>query len=131
MTDTPLHEVLRRIFAVIIEEAEHNPRLAQRLVEAAGQDLDVCIARRPRSARKTFDASEVHAINILRQHGEAALRGRLDQVRAVEDLKSIATASGLVLSASVLKARPSRGELIAAIVAAAKHYDAQRSAAAR
>ena len=79
--------------------------------------------------RRAFDASQFHAVNILRLHGEAALRGKLEQVKAVEDLRSVATASGLVLSGSAGKARPSRAELIAAIVEAAKHYDAQRSAA--
>ena len=74
-------------------------------------------------------ASQFHAINILRLHGEAALRGKLEQVKAVEDLKSVARASGLVLSGSACKPRPSRAELILAIVEAAKHYDAQRSAA--
>jgi hypothetical protein len=84
------------------------------------------------AARKTFDASQYHAINILRTHGEAALRGKLEQVKAVEDLKSVADASGLVLSggAGKAKARLTRAELIAGIIEAAKHYDAQRSAAA-
>jgi hypothetical protein len=79
--------------------------------------------------RKPFDASQLHAVNILRLHGEAALRGKLEQVKAIEDLRSVAAASGLVLWASAGKARASRVELIAAIVEAAKHYDAQRSAA--
>jgi hypothetical protein len=48
----------------------------------------------------------------------------------VEDLRSVARASGLVLSGGADKARASRAELIAGIVEAAKHYDAQRSTAA-
>ena len=33
----------------------------------------------------------------------AALRGKLEQVKAVEDLRSVATASGLVLSGSAAR----------------------------
>ena len=53
----------------------------------------------------------------------------LDEIRSIADLRSVALASGLVLSGRALKGRSSRGELIGAIVAAAKHYDSQRSAA--
>lgn len=120
---------LRRIFAVIASEAERNPALAQKLAQAIADDFGA-EQRAPHSAPRTpFDASQFHAINILRLHGEAALRGKLEQIKAVENLRSVATASGLVLSARVGKARPSRAELITAIVEAAKHYDAQRSAA--
>jgi hypothetical protein len=79
--------------------------------------------------RRSFDPARLHAINILRRHGEAVLRGKLEEVRALSHLRSIAKASGLVLAPDALKARASREEVIAAIIAAAKHYDAQRSAA--
>jgi hypothetical protein len=129
MTKARIPATLRRIFAVIVREAEANPALAQELAKALGEDL-AAEPGSPRSLpRKPFDASQLHAVNILRLHGESALRGRLEQVRAVEDLRSVAKASGLVLGGGAGKARPSRAELIAAIVEAAKHYDAQRSAA--
>ena len=129
MTKARIPATLRRIFAVIVREAEANPALAQELAKALGEDL-AAEPGSPRSLpRKPFDASQLHAVNILRLHGESALRGRLEQVRAVQDLRSVAKASGLVLRASAGKARPTRAELIAAIVEAAKHYDAQRSAA--
>ena len=129
MSKAPVHATLRRIFAVVVREAEHNPALAQKLAHAIAEDLAAGPASPKPASRKTFDASQFHAVNILRLHGESALRGKLEQVKAVEDLKSVATASGLVLWGSAGKARPSRAELIAAIVEAAKHYDAQRSAA--
>ena len=120
---------IRRIFAVIASEAERNPALAQKLAQAIAEDF-AAEQRAPQPAtRAPFDASQFHAINILRLHGEAALRGKLEEIKTVENLRSVATASGLVLSARVGKARPSRAELITAIVEAAKHYDAQRSAA--
>ena len=129
MKQVPAHVVLRRLFDVIVHEAENNPVLAQRLVETNPAAMALESETSKTAARKQFDASEFHAINILRLHGESALRGKLEQIKAVEDLKSVARASGLVLSGSARKARPSRLDLITAIVAAAKHYDAQRSAA--
>ena len=81
------------------------------------------------ASRRAFDPSQFHAINILRMHGEAALRGKLEQVKAVDDLKAVARASGLVLSGSACRPRPSRTELILGIVEAFKHYDALRSSA--
>jgi hypothetical protein len=125
-------EALRRLFDVIVREAEKNPVLAQELIEAVAEPLArLTPAEKSRpERRRPFDAAGVHAINILRSHGEAALRGRLEQIRAVEDLKAVAKASGLVLPGSAGGARPSRLDLIDGIIAAAKHYDALRSAAA-
>jgi len=129
MTQAPVHAILRRIFDVVAREAEHNPELAQKLAHAIAEDLAAEPESPKPAPRRPFDASQVHAVNILRLHGESALRGKLEQIKAVEDLKSVATASGLVLWGNAGKARPSRAETIAAIVEAAKHYDAQRSAA--
>jgi hypothetical protein len=64
-----------------------------------------------------------------RRVGESALRGKLEQVRTVDDLRAVALASGLVLAGKAGGARPSRSDLIVSIVEAAKHYDAQRNAA--
>jgi hypothetical protein len=125
MKQRPAHEILRQLFEVIVREAKDNPALAQKLVRALSEPA---AAPKP-LARNQFNASQFHAINILRLHGEAALRGKLEQVKAVEDLKSIARASGLLLSADACKSRPLRADLINAIIAAAKHYDAQRSTA--
>lgn len=121
--------MLRRIFEVIVREAEHNPALAHKLAQAVAADADALPSPPQPTRRKPFDASQFHAINILRLHGESALRGKLEQVKGVDDLKAVARASGLVLSGSACKGRPSRVELITGIVDAAKLYDAQRSAA--
>jgi hypothetical protein len=127
MSEAQIHATLRRIFDVVVREAEHNPALAQKLVQAIAEDVPAETGSARRTRGKPFDASPFHAVNILRLHGESALRGKLEQVKAVADLKSVARLSGLVLAGG--KARPSRAELISEIVAAAKHYDAQRSAA--
>jgi hypothetical protein len=129
MNQLPAHEVLLRIFKVIVREAQKNPALAKELVEAIAEGPTLGAETTTPATRKRFDASEFHAVNILRLHGESALRGKLEQVKAIEDLRSVARISGLVLSGSASKARPSRADLIGGIVAAAKHYDAQRSAA--
>ena len=129
MKQIPAHEVLDRIFKVMVREAQKNPTLARELIEAIAEGSTSEPEITTLVARKAFDASEFHAVNILRLHGESALRGKLEQVKAVEDLRSVARISGLVLSGSACKARPSRADLISGIIAAAKHYDAQRSAA--
>jgi hypothetical protein len=127
MSDAQLQATLRRLFEAIASEIEHNPALARKLAQAMGRGGQA-EPERPRP-RRPFAAAEFHAVNMLRTHGEAALRGRLEQVKAVEDLRSLATASGLVLSGSAARVRPSRAELIDGIVDAARHYDEQRSAA--
>jgi hypothetical protein len=129
MSKAPVHATLRRIFDVVVREIEHNPALAQKLAHAIAEGLAAEPGSPKPAPRKPFDASQFHAVNILRLHGESALRGKLEQVKAVEDLRTVARASGLVLCAGASRARPSRTDLIAAIVEAAKHYDAQRSAA--
>ena len=97
MSDVPLQEALRRLFEVVASEAGRNPAFAQRLAQAIGRDLAV-LSDPARSAlrRRPFVAPDLHAVNVLRLHGEGALRGKLEQVKAVEDLKSVAKASGLV-----------------------------------
>jgi hypothetical protein len=126
----PIHDTLRRVFDVIAREAAQNPELAQKLLEAIGGRAvsQPGPARRPR--RASLDAAQLHAVNVLRLHGEPALRGRLEQVKTVQDLRGVARASGLVLPAGADKSRTTRAELIAGIIEAAKHYDAQRTAAA-
>ena len=121
-------ETLRRLFDVIIAEAGQNPALARKLAQVIGSDAALSLEAKP-LRRKMSTPPDLHAVNLLRLHGEGALRGRLEQVKAVEDLKSVARASGLVLSGRAAKARPSRTELIEGIVDAAKHYDELRSAA--
>jgi hypothetical protein len=126
----PIHETLRRLFDVIAKEAAHNPALAQQLADIIGDRLGPSASPERRDRRAAFDAANLHAVNILRLHGEPALRGRLEQVKSIEDLRCVARASGLVLSAGTDRARATRAELIAGIIEAARHYDAQRSAAA-
>jgi hypothetical protein len=131
MSDTGMHETLRRLFDAILSEVGHNPALARKLTQAFANGQGVqAHPNRAKPARRGASASlQLHAVNILRLHGAAALRGKLEQIKAVEDLKSVATASGLVLSGSAARSRPSRAEVIDGIVEAAKHYDEQRNAA--
>ena len=124
-----VHETLRRLFDAVLREAQQNPALAEKLAQAIGEDVGSLRRSPKRTGGRTFDAAQVHATNILRLHGESALRGKLEQIKATADLKAVAVASGLVLPAGTSKAKPSRTELISKIIEAAKHYDAQRSAA--
>ena len=80
-----IHEMLRRLFDIVVREAERNPRLARELSKAVAGPFDVG-GRSSKPGRKAFDATQFHAVNILRLHGESALRGKLEQVRTLEDL---------------------------------------------
>jgi hypothetical protein len=128
MTKPAAHEVLRRLFDVVIDEAKHNDLFARQLVEALCDVAEIEPDKHP-VARRSYDSAGFHAVNVLRSHGEAALRGRLEQIRASGQLRSIASASGLLLSGGASRPKASRNELIEGILAAAKHYDAQRSEA--
>ena len=130
MTQMPAHEILRRVFNVIVRAAEKDPVFAQEVMETLCDGIVGGASARQKSAlRRLFDPSGFHAINILRAHGEQALRGKLEQVRATDDLRCVARFSGLVLNGRASSSRASREDLIDGIVAAAKHYVAQRGAA--
>jgi len=130
MSQIPVHEILGRLFRVIIRAAEKDPALAQELMQALSSSIAENSSTEQKSRlRSLFDPSGFHAINILRAHGEDALRGKLEQVRATADLRSVAMFSGLVLSGRAANPRATREDLINGIVAAAKHYIAQRGVA--
>jgi hypothetical protein len=130
MTEIPADELMRRIFKVIVRTVEGNPAFAREIAEALAVDIDARSLKNRKIAQlRRFDPSSLHAINVLRSHGEQVLRGKLEQIRASADLRAIARSSGLVLSGSASGARVSRTELINGIIAAAKHYDAQRETA--
>jgi hypothetical protein len=129
MTDVPAREVLDRLFRAIVQEADKNDAFARSLLDALQANLAARAGARKPSPRKPFDASQLHAINLLRTHGENVLRGKLEQVKTVEDLRAVATFSGLVLTGPAARPKATRVAMIDAIVAAAKHYDAQRSTA--
>jgi len=131
MSQLPAHEILGRIFGVIIRAAEKDPAFAQELMQVLSQGIaeNSSTGGQKSRLRRLFDPSGFHAINILRAHGEDALRGKLEQVRGTADLRSVAMFSGLVLSGSASNSRATREVLIDGIVAAAKHYVAQRDVA--
>jgi hypothetical protein len=130
MKHASAHEILRRLFAIIVREAERNQRLARELLDVLPGAVVTEPDKPRRTTRRTFDAASLHAVNTLRTHGDNVLRGKLEQIRQVADLKAVAKASGLVLTGKASKAGASRADLIDGIVSAAKHYDAQRTTAA-
>ncbi len=97
MTEVPARDVLDRLFRAIVREAENNDAFARSLIDALQANL-AARAGKKAPARKPFDASQLHAINVLRTHGENVLRGKLEQVKAVEDLRAVARFSGLLLT---------------------------------
>jgi len=132
MSQLPAHEILGAIFGVIIRAAEKDPAFAQELMQALSGGIaeNLSMGKQKSRLRRLFDPTGFHAINILRAHGEDALRGKLEQVRATADLRSVAMFSGLVLSGRASNSRATREDLIDGIVAAATHYVAQRGVAA-
>src|SRR5215471_7480649 len=130
MSQVTAHEILGRIFGVIIRAAERDPAFSQELMQALSSGTTENASMGQKSTlRRLFDPSGFHAINILRAHGEDALRGKLEQVRAAADLRSVAMFSGLILSGRASNSRATREDLIDGIVGAAKHYVAQRDVA--
>ena len=126
----PAHEILGAIFGVIIRAAAKDPTFAQELMQALSSGIAESSSTRQKSSlRRLFDPSGFHAINILRAHGEDVLRGKLEQIRATADLRSVAMFSGLILSGRASNSRATREDLIDGIVGAAKHYVAQRDVA--
>ena len=126
--EMPAHQIVEALFHVIVEEAERNERFAKRLMSVYPE---VIVARtsRPKKSAPGFDVAEFHAVNILRNHGEAMLRGRLSSLRTKADLKHVAKRSGLKLTGKALKKSASLIDIIDGIVEAAQHYVAQRGAA--
>ena len=124
-----MHEILRRVFDVVVSEARTNEALARRLVDVLSEAVPSECDKPAPVPRQKPEPVEFHAINVLRLHGESALRGKLEQVRAADRLRAIANVSGLVLAGGASKPKASRAELIDGIITAAKHYDAQRETA--
>jgi hypothetical protein len=129
MNEVPAHIILNRLFSAILSEAEKNEAFARKLIAALPHSVVAKLEQPKSRPRRAFDPACLHAVNILRLHGEPVLRGKLEQIRPLEDLKAVARASGLVLAGEAAKPKASREELINGIIAAAKHYDAQRSTA--
>jgi hypothetical protein len=130
MTDTPAHEILGKVFRVIQRAAEKDPLFAREVMQALLDGMaESSSARQNSGLRRLFDPSGFHAINIPRAHGEDALRGKLEQLRAAADLRSVARFSGLMLSGRASSSRATRADLINGIIMAAKHYNAQRRVA--
>jgi hypothetical protein len=129
MRKAPAHEVLRRVFDVVVSEAKTNEVLANKLLDVLGDALANRNDKPAPVPRQKPEPVAFHAINVLRSHGESALRGKLEQVRAADRLRAIANISGLVLAGGASKTKASCAELIDGIIAAAKHYDSQRETA--
>ncbi len=120
---------LEAVFKTVIDEARNNPAFAKRIQAAlAGKGEGKAKPRVPQHS-ETPHTPDVHAVNILRQHGEQMLRGRLSNLRTKADLLAVAKRSGLRLTGTAAKKNASRPDIIDGIVIAAHHYDSQREAA--
>jgi len=131
MNTVPAHELLARLFEVIVEEAKKRPEFADALLGVFPEAIIAKIEKPgARGKAPAFDATSLHAVNILRQHGEQTLRGRLSQVTTKKDLIAIAKYSGVQLPKSATSKGATLDDVIEGIILGAKHYDSQRKAAA-
>lgn len=121
-------EHLDAVFKIVLEEARSNANFADRLRSALGEPATITPAQKAKSAKPSA-AADVHAVNILRQHGEQMLRGRLSNIRTKTDLSQVAKRSGLRLTGKAAQKSATRTDLIDGIIDAAKQYDSQREAA--
>jgi len=128
MKTVPAHEVVEALFDVIASEARRNKAFARRLLSVYPETVVARIEAGDKR-KSTFDASAHHAVNLLRNHGEAMLRGRLSSLNTRAQLREVATRSGLRLTGKGARPSATKAEIVDAIVDAAKHYVAQREAA--
>lgn len=131
MSKLPPHEVLERIFSVIIEEAKTNSKFAKKLVGVLPKNT-MAIAERPKvkpNKIESFNPKDYHAVNILRTYDEGVLRGMLQELTK-DKLRKVAAFSGLVLTGSAAKKAASKADIIEGIVVAAEQYIKQRKVAA-
>ncbi|MEL7544882.1 MAG: hypothetical protein AAGJ70_14045 [Pseudomonadota bacterium] len=133
--DRDVARYLETLFDVVIEEAQANPDFANRLRSALSDSLAAPTskdARQPARKRRTTASSvpAIHAVNILRQHGEQMLRGRLSNLRTKAELAAVAKNSALRLTGPAAKKSASREEIVEGIVIAAQQYDSQRESVA-
>ena len=140
-------DYLETLFAVVVEEARANPAFAARLAaelpiaadpadkqtpkaHTARQAGTGASERKPEARPQDSKIPDIHAVNLLRQHGAKMLRGRLSRVRTKAALQAIARRSGLRLTGKATQKSASRDELIDGIVAAAEQYVSQRESVA-
>ena len=128
--EIPAHEIAAALFDVVVEEAKRNERFARRLMSVYPATI-VARLDTPKKSATAFDAADYHAVNILRNHGEAMLRGRLSSLRTKAELRQVAKRSGLRLTGKATRKTATMADLIDGITLAAQHYVAQRGAAKR
>ncbi len=132
MSEKSAHELLEKVFSVVVKEAKSNPGFAQKMLEALPAEAVAKAGGKPvgrKRKKDDFDVGKYHAVNILRQYGEGVLEGRLNEVKK-DDLKKVAAYSGLKLTGPAAKKAATKAVIIEGIVLAAKRYVEQRNVAA-
>lgn len=93
-----LKQTLRSLGAVLIEEAERNPDFARRLQQALGGAQEA----QPLKRSRTRTPAVVDPVAVLADHGEDALRARL-QPLALDQLLDVVAEFGMDPSKLVMK----------------------------
>ena len=127
-SDKKTGDHLDAVFKIVVDEARRNPNFADRLRGALADGNDHAKPAKRSSTPTPSAATTLHAVNVLRQHGEQMLRGRLSNLRTKTELLQVAKRSGLRLTGKAAQKSATRPILIDGIVEAAQHYDSQREA---
>ena len=127
MTEVPARDVLDRLFRAIVREAENNDAFARSLIERCRPIWRPGPGRKPRAQAVRCLAAACHQRAAHARRERAARQAGAGQ--GGEDLRAVARFSGLLLTGPAARPKAKRGDMIEGIIAAAKHYDAQRSTA--
>ncbi len=130
MSEQPAHEILKRVFDVVVKEAKNNPIFADKMLQALPPEMVVKAKAKGRPKKEQlFDVSKYHAVNILRRYDVGVLEGRLYDLTK-DNLKTVAKYSGLRLTGPAGRKSATKAMIVKGIVDAAKHYIEQRKSAA-
>ncbi|MFP3921500.1 MAG: hypothetical protein ACLFPA_11520 [Dichotomicrobium sp.] len=91
---TPAHQILARIFEVVLEEARHRPEFAEKLLKAlpSGAIAQIEKPQKTRESKPGFDPNAFSLVAVMQTEGETGLRRRLNPLQRKQDLRALAEA---------------------------------------
>jgi hypothetical protein len=120
--------VLKAIFDQIVEEAEQNPRFAERLLKSLPVGAIVEVRGTSTSQQRKREAPEtINPVKLLRESGEIALQSALDKLMKA-DLVKLAKLNQLDLPAKAKTKSATKPTIVEALVGAAKFRLRERAA---
>lgn len=155
--ELPAHEILKDLFKTIINEAERNARFAEDMLNALPDGLIAKIevaekttephaaeppadqqteekapkpkAKNTKPGKATFDPAPFNPVILYRDQGEDLMRVKLNKL-TIANLNAVIRHFQLKKKLKLTGNSPTKQQLITALIAFAKHFDAQRKGAA-